>query len=310
MDVLADILAVSGVRGTVGARIEAGGSWGVRWAESADAVIYAVTGGAAWLEVAGRAPLHLLQGDVFLLPRGTAHALSSAPGAVIHTCDMSAAEAARQQGDVLRLGDADARTRILGAAYRRDPAVSTQVLTLLPDIVHITAGDGDDDLGDTVNLLGKELSRPQLATAVILDRLTDVLLIQTLRVWLQSSPAEADGCWLAALDDPVMSEALGRLHREPARQWTTDDLARELAVSRATLARRFQKVIGQSPGAYLTQWRMDLAARRLRDTDDTVDSIARAVGYTSVYAFSRAFHRARAEPPGRYRIAARATAVA
>lgn len=51
---------------------------------------------------------------------------------------------------------------------------------------------------------------------------------------------------------------------------------------------------------------MDLAAHRLRDTDDTLEQIAADVGYTSVYAFSRAFRRERSSPPGRYRTAARA----
>ncbi len=59
--------------------------------------------------------------------------------------------------------------------------------------------------------------------------------------------------------------------------------------------------------AYLARLRMDLAARRLRDTDDPLESVAQSVGYTSVYAFSRAFSRARSQPPGRYRIMSRAT---
>ena len=82
------------------------------------------------------------------------------------------------------------------------------------------------------------------------------------------------------------------------------ELAREAAVSRATLARRFPAVLGEAPAAYLTRWRMDLAARRLRDSDDS-SSRSPAVGYTSVYAFSRAFRRARGVPPGRFRAAAR-----
>ncbi len=63
---------------------------------------------------------------------------------------------------------------------------------------------------------------------------------------------------------------------------------------------------GESPAAYLTRWRMDLAAKRLRDGDESLHGVAHAVGYTSVYAFSRAFRRARGVPPGRYRALARA----
>ena len=59
--------------------------------------------------------------------------------------------------------------------------------------------------------------------------------------------------------------------------------------------------VGEPPLAYLTRWRMDLAARRLRDGDEPVETIARSVGYTSEYAFNRAFSRHRGEPPGRFR---------
>jgi transcriptional regulator GlxA family with amidase domain len=94
---------------------------------------------------------------------------------------------------------------------------------------------------------------------------------------------------------------LTALHADPARPWTIESLADEVAVSRATLARRFPALVGDTPAAYLARWRMDLAARRLRDSDDPVNMVARAAGYTSEYAFSRAFSRSRAVPPGRYR---------
>jgi transcriptional regulator GlxA family with amidase domain len=99
-----------------------------------------------------------------------------------------------------------------------------------------------------------------------------------------------------------------RLHAEPARAWTTTMLASTLAVSRATLSRRFPAAIGQSPGAYLTQWRMDLAAVRLRKTQDPIEVIAGAVGYQSVPAFTRAFTRSHGTTPGRYRADSRPSA--
>jgi AraC-like DNA-binding protein len=101
--------------------------------------------------------------------------------------------------------------------------------------------------------------------------------------------------------------ALAVLHTQPGRDWTVDSLAAATGVSRATLARRFPAQTGLTPAAYLTRWRMDLAAKRLRDTDDTVGVIARSLGYTSEYAFNRAFTRARGTPPGRYRAQGRAT---
>ena len=194
---------------------------------------------------------------------------------------------------------------MLGAAYEHDPAVSTQVLSLLPNIVHIRADNGGNCLDDTVRLLARELAHPQIATALVLNRLVDILLVQLLRVWLAAEPPEVEGSWLGVLSDPMMSSALAKLHQDPARAWTTELLAGELAVSRATLSRRFQTVAGQSPNSYLTGWRMDLASIRLRDTEETLEAIAHGVGYTSVYAFSRAFKRARGVAPGQHRIQSR-----
>jgi transcriptional regulator GlxA family with amidase domain len=137
-------------------------------------------------------------------------------------------------------------------------------------------------------------------------RLIDVMLIHVMRAWLRLQDEDATDGWLLALRDPVVAGAMDAIHRRPAEPWTLESLAREVSVSRATLARRFAHLVGETPPEYLTRWRMDLAAQRLRDTDDTVAAIAAAVGYRSEYSFSRAFTRHRGFAPGRYRRHARA----
>jgi len=256
------------------------------------------------LTLDGQAPRLLMTGDVVILTTGAAHSLSSEPGADIHSCDVAAAAEARRGGGHLRLGDGDVQTRVLGASYSHDPAVSAPVFALLPPVVHLGAPQLDATLTDVVRLLGREIARPGLATDLLLDRLVDVLLIEALRTWLASSPT-VDASWWGVLRDPLLLRAVTHIHDAPGRPWTTESLAREVATSKQTLVRRFATFAGTTPGAYLTRWRMDLAAHRLRDTDDTLDEIAADVGYTSVYAFSRAFSRERSLPPGRYRTASR-----
>jgi transcriptional regulator GlxA family with amidase domain len=136
-------------------------------------------------------------------------------------------------------------------------------------------------------------------------RLIDLLFVQLVRAWI-STTHDSEVSWLRALHDPIVAEALALLHQQPERDWTVEALAAETHVSRAALNRRFTKLVGEPPASYLTRWRMDLAAKRLRATNDPVAAIANAVGYTSEYAFSRAFSRARGQPPGRYRNRARA----
>jgi AraC-like DNA-binding protein len=306
MDVLADVLAVTGVRGTLGARIDAGEDWGWWVAEKPGAAIHAVTAGTAWLGRPGESPVQLLPGDVVLLPGGAEHVIASDPDALARTNERVFDDWEPVGEGVVRIGTGPVGTHVLCAHYDHDPAAETKVLELLPELLHLRSGQADGGLEDTLRLLGRELAHPQIATTAVLDSLVDVLLVQVMRAWLAGEPADAARCWLRVLGDPVVGTALKRLHDDPARPWTTEALAREVAVSRATLARRFPQLVGETPAAYLTRWRMDLAARRLRDTDDPLEAVAQAVGYTSVYAFSRAFSRARAQPPGRYRSASRA----
>jgi len=110
-----------------------------------------------------------------------------------------------------------------------------------------------------------------------------------------------------ALVDPAVGAALSLIHADPGRAWTLDTLAGATATGRATLTRRFAALTGQSPMAYVTAWRMSLAARRLRDGDATVRQIAQEVGYDSEFAFARAFKRATGTAPGQYRRLAQTT---
>jgi AraC-like DNA-binding protein len=307
MDALTAVLAVAGVRGTVAATLDAAEPWGLALDAVPGAAFHAVTDGLAWLRIAGRPGLRLMPGDVVLLPTGIAHILASGPSTGTMPFDHVAAERALAAGESLRLGTGPGQTRILCASYRQDPAVTVPLLTLLPDVLHIPARQAGTALDATLRLLASEISQPQPGAAAVLDRIVDILLVQLLRAWLTADPAQARGAsWLSALTDPVAGPALALLHTQSGRSWTISSLAAEIGVSRATLARRFAGRVGCTPAAYLTRWRMDLAAVRLRDTDDTVGAVARSLGYTSEYAFNRAFTRDRRIPPGRYRTRSRA----
>ncbi|MDR7273457.1 AraC family transcriptional regulator [Catenuloplanes atrovinosus] len=304
MDVVTDVLEVSGVRGSLGARMEAGGDWAVA-VDEAGAALHAVTAGGAWLIRPGHPPVQLAAGDVVLVAARVPHTLAGSPDARGDGCDRAATARAQRTGEAIRVGTEPGDVRIVTIQYDCDHTVRTQLLFALPDLVHVRAGSGAE-CDDTVRMLGRELAHPRIATTAVLNSLVDIMLIQLLRAWLPTRAAAHRGTWFGMLGDPVVRSALEHIHADPARDWTTGTLAAATAVSRATLGRRFPAAIGQSPGTYLTQWRMDLAAARLHATDQSVESIAAAVGYHSVPAFSRAFTRAHGTPPGRYRAAARA----
>ncbi|WP_307868712.1 AraC family transcriptional regulator [Umezawaea beigongshangensis] len=304
MDVLADALRVSGARGSVGTRTAAGGTWGLRLDDFPGAALHAVVSGSAWLLVPGATPTRLRAGDVVLLPPGTRHGLSSGPGVRMGACDAASAEKSRERGDLVTLGTRPPETELITLHYEQDPEVDTPVRTVLGTSMSLSARH-NPSLTATIGLLAGELSRPGVGTVAAVNSLIDLLLVQFIRAWLDEQPEQRPASWLGAVVDPVVRDALEAIHAAPEKPWTTASLAHHIAVSRATLARRFPHALGQPPGEYLTRWRMNLAVLRLRDTDEPVESIAKAVGYSSPHAFSRAFKRIRGSAPGEYRIAAR-----
>jgi AraC-like DNA-binding protein len=176
------------------------------------------------------------------------------------------------------------------------------LLALLPRLIHLCCdqADGDSPRQSIVRLLLAESGAPRPGTELIVPRLVDTLFVLVMRAWMDKQPQQAAG-WLGALRDRHTGQALGLIHGTPERHWTVESLAREVALSRAAFASRFGKLVGEPPLAYLTRWRMHLAARLLRTTDDSVEAIAPRVGYDSVPAFGKAFRRHFRESPGRYR---------
>ncbi|MFH9468751.1 AraC family transcriptional regulator [Streptomyces clavifer] len=307
MDALTGLIDAQVVRGVLGARIAAGDDWGWWSAKGPGAAFHAVTSGTVWIAPQDSDPLQLVAGDVLLLPGSRAHALASDPEVLARTTpEHSDSYTFASDGTVL-MGHGPAHTHILCAHYTHDPTGSASFLSALPETV-LLRGQGDGGgLAETVRLVGRELTSPRPGSQVVLARLVDVLLVQALRDWLEHDET-GSASPLHALRDPVVSTAMSLIDAEPGRAWTTAELAGAAGVSRATLARRFPAVVGETPTAYLTRRRLDLSARRLRDTDETLEQIAQNIGYTSVYAFSRAFRRARGIPPGRFRTTSRTVA--
>jgi len=77
----------------------------------------------------------------------------------------------------------------------------------------------------------------------------------------------------------------------PSHPWTIAELAEEVGLSRSALADRFTRYLSEPPMAYLTGWRLRLAAEALTSTPKGVADIGADVGYDSEAAFNRAFKR-------------------
>ena len=302
-DALDDVLDLLRVRGAVLATVRGSAPWGLRLPRASGATFHAVTVGAAWVRVPGRSPRELQPGDVVLLPTGAGHVVSSHASGPARVWDRVAKAQARNAAGEIVLSGSGRSTQLICAAYAYDREVVHPLLSLLPPVLFVS-GEESARARSTVHALSEELATPSAGSAIVIDRLIDVLFVHVVRAWVARQNDRGQS-WLVALRNPSVARALALMHASPGVAWTIERLAREINQSRATLTRHFTALVGEPPLAYLTRWRIELAARQLRETDDAVGAIAHRVGYTSEFAFSRAFSRLRGQPPGRYRVETR-----
>jgi AraC-like DNA-binding protein len=303
MDALADVLELARVSGSVLAHVHAQGTWGLDLQPAPGAAFHAVTAGSVWLRVGDADAMQLMPGDLVLLPGGTPHQLLSSPTAPARVYDEQLKlELTNGAGDLIIPGTGT-KSRFVCAGFSYDSELAQPLLALLPPVLFASAAQADPDSSTqaTLRILMGELGRKEPASRTVVERLIDVLFVHVLRSWLESAGDSTPPSWLKGLGDPSVGRALALLHDRLERNWTTEELAREVHLSRSTLIRRFGELVGEPPSSYLTRWRLTTAARLLRETRDPIGRIARRVGYSSEFAFSRAFSRRYGQPPGRYR---------
>jgi AraC-like DNA-binding protein len=309
MDVLAELLRGLRARDAFLLRTVMDPPWSIRVRDAAPLSVTMVVRGAAWVLPDAGPPVALHPGDVAVLrgpdPYTVADRPETPPQVVIHPGQRCTTLDGRELGDSMALGlrtwgtRPDAATALLTGTYASSGAVGAGLLAALPPLAVL--GGGETDL-PVVPLLAAELDRAEPGQEAVLDRLLDLLVIAAVRTWFARPGGRPPG-WYRAYADPVVGTAVRLIQRDPAHPWTVSRIAAAAGVSRAALARRFTEVVGEPPMAFVTSWRLALAADLLKDTELTLTAVARRVGYGSPFALSAAFKRVRGISPHDYRAA-------
>jgi AraC-like DNA-binding protein len=284
--------------------------WSLTFADAPALTVVATLGGHASvrLDDARAEPVRLAAGDIALISGTGRYTIaddpSTPPQVVIHggkkylvdggqeVVGTHRSLAPRTYGDGL-----PGATIMLRGAYDLRGDVSDRLLGMLPPLAVVPAGPRTRA---ALDLLATEVAGEEPGQDAVLYRLLDLVLVLALRAWC-ARPESALPAWYQALADPAIGDALRLLHEDPAHRWTVAALAAKAGMSRAAFAARFTRLVGEPPLTYLTGWRMALGADLLRDTEATVATVARQVGYEDAFAFSVAFKRARGVSPSVWR---------
>ena len=313
MDALSDALRVMGLTGGVFLEASFTSPWCVVGKIGAEhcrpylstptqvICFHFVVEGRCLARIENQPACELVAGDVVLFPRNDPHLLGSALGLQAVPISKLIQPATGLELPRIAHGGGGETTRLV-CGFLGGEALLNPLLVALPAILRISLSDipGGDWMARSFVYAASDLAYGGPGAATVMSKMSELLFVETIRHFLAHEPPERTG-WLASLRDPAVGRALSLLHSHPERNWTTEDLADQVHLSRSAFAERFTTLLGQPPMRYLTVWRMQLAARSLRQGRGSIAQIAYDCGYESEATFTRAFKREFGTPPSTWR---------
>lgn len=310
MDPLSDVLRAVRLTGAHFYAVEAIAPWSTltldakklvpRAHASAEHLIsyHILTSGTCWAGVAGDEQVLLQPGDAIVFPHGSANLLSSAPIRLVDAATLTAAPARYPKTVMIGSGTGPKTTFVCGF-LGCDLRPYNPLLASLPAqlLVH---GEPGDWLTELPRQVVAESTQARPGSDTMLTRMAELMFVEVVRRHVASLDAHQSG-WLRGLGDSIVGPALRAMHERPEYRWSLSEIAHAVGASRTVLAHRFSALIGLPPMAYLTKWRLQLAAEQLLRGSAKVAAIGTRVGYDSEAAFSRAFKRATGLSPSAWR---------
>ena len=280
MEVLSDILRSIRVEGSVYFCSGVEPPWTKVFSDQERASFHLIRRGACWAQIGAQVE-RLGPGDLIFVGPGIDHQLSS-------------------ESPIDDMPDSMDTAMLLCGTFGFSQTATTSMLKLFPDITVVR----DDEfikhpwLKSTIDQLSAEYLSQSPGSELIVNKLTEVVLIELIRINFgrgQRNPL------IEALSDSRISRALTLLHEHPSNNWTLEQLANQIGMSRAAFAKRFKTLVGQPMFGYLTDLRMQKASELLRESTLPIYEVAEVVGYESERAFTLTFKKHRGTTPKRYR---------
>ncbi|MCU0533561.1 MAG: AraC family transcriptional regulator [Hydrococcus sp. RU_2_2] len=303
MDALSEVFKTVCLERTTCYRMELSAPWGVRMEAFDGAIFLVMVRGSGWLEVDGiETQLPLVGGDLVFLQKGQAHTLRECPESHVIDFDRLLDAQTDEVQKALHIGGAGLSTTVMYGRLQFEQLSENPLLSALPPLIVIRGEDGQkvEWLDMTMQFMSSEMTANRPGAQTVIDHLASILLVQAMRAYI-SNTGDCDRCWLRALREPAIGEAISLIHRYPEKSWTAEDLAEQVRMSRTAFFVKFRDLVGEPPNKYLTRWRMHRASQILRLEHMSLNQVAHLVGYESEAAFSKTFKQWMGQSPGAYR---------
>ncbi|MGZ5074256.1 MAG: AraC family transcriptional regulator [Usitatibacter sp.] len=303
MDALSEVLRLARFAAGVTLDATARAPWCVSVsATPAMARAHLVIEGACLVKTGSGEVVPLKSGELALLPRGDAHLIGSSMEADARSLSSLVKSPVAGELVPIRLGGEGEATRWIALSASIECHLAEPLIASLPDVMRVDLNNASALywLTDALGLTLSASAAPPVGAAAERSRLAELVIIEAISRHVYWLPPGGKG-WLAGLNDRYVGRALALVHGRPAEPWTVERLGRHVGLSRSALAEHFSEVMGEPIFAFLTRWRLLMAAENLLTTTRGIESIAHGAGYESAGAFSAAFKRAFGKPPSIWR---------
>lgn len=295
-DVLGDVLETLHFRGSIFFRSNLAAPWGMSLDDSQSPRFHIALSGDCFVGSDKSEAVKIAAQDVVMLPMGNSHWIADKPDRKLVPSSM-AGEACELNTPLFQEGDIT--NRLICGIIHFEEGMSHPIFDALPSVIHFSSLDESGPIWSVINLIDAEMNHEYKSNNGVVDRLTEVLFIQLMNDYIENSDIAIG--FLAALSDKRVNKALSLIHKEPEFEWTLPVLGERVGMSKATLVRRFQEVVGVAPMKYISDWRIMKAYNLIKYSSTSLENIASSLGFSSGKTLTRAFNRHYGYTPSKLR---------
>ena len=279
------------------------GDWAYSYQEQDAMIGYVVLVGNMTIQLNPHTQLQVEAGDLVLIPSGQNHSChSNNKNNLVEALNITELFDQKRQ-ETIEFGSSSGEPAlILAIRCHIDTIMARPLLNALPNYIHIhhiTGSTAPEWLQIGLHFWAVEAYQIRPGRDKILDHLASILFIECVRDYI--AQLQDSNNWLRALAHTELANALAAIHGKPEQAWTVESLAEQCCMSRSKFATLFSNIVGETPLAYLQQYRFRLASQHLREGQLSIQQIAHRVGYSSETAFSQTFKRLFDLTPSQYR---------
>lgn len=159
-------------------------------------------------------------------------------------------------------------------------------------IIMVTAKTGTDDIREGYAAGADEYITKPFDASILKVRVDN--LIQNREklkeLYSKNFSLESLGVDVTSVDEKFMQKLYATLQQNIANSdLNLDAFCKELGLSKSNLYRKIKQITGYSPNEFIRNFRLETAAKMLKETDMTITEVYCAVGYNSLAYFSNCF---------------------